>query len=94
MAAVLQGPLDATFLVYSDFDDYVSGTVYEHKYGGFAGIHSVKIIGYGTLNSTDYWLVQNSWGRDWGDNGFFMMKRGVDECMFESQVFTGWPLVN
>ena len=27
-----------------------------------------------------YWLLQNSWGKGFGDGGFFKMRRGTDEC--------------
>jgi len=94
MEALLEGPLDASFMVYEDFYNYAAGQVYEHKTGKFVGGHSVKLVGWGTQNTTDYWLVQNSWGGSWGDAGFFMIKRGVDECFFESQIYAGWPRLN
>lgn len=44
----------------------------------------MKIIGWGGL-------VANSWNSDWGDKGFFKLKRGVDECMIEHDVIAeGW----
>eukprot|EP01114_Cavostelium_apophysatum_P002164 TRINITY_DN11885_c0_g1_i1.p1 TRINITY_DN11885_c0_g1~~TRINITY_DN11885_c0_g1_i1.p1 ORF type:complete len:294 (-),score=16.88 TRINITY_DN11885_c0_g1_i1:41-883(-) len=92
MKAVLQGPVDATFSIYSDFDNY-SGGVYQYTHGDFEGLHSVKVIGFGVENGTDYWLVQNSWGTDWGIDGYFKILRGVDECEFESLMYTGFPLL-
>lgn len=96
MQALMSGPLDSLFEVYGDFDDYVGGTVYQHKTGSFEGLHNVKIIGWGEEESTGelYWHVQNSWGLDWPvtgspQDGTFKIKRGVDECMFESQVYYG-----
>jgi len=93
MRAVLQGPVDATFNVWSDFDDFPfeTGAVYRHTSGSYEGLHSVKVIGYGVNNGTDFWLVQNSWGESWGDNGFFRIVRGTDDCFFESMVYTGFP---
>ena len=54
---------------------YKSG-VYQHKTGQFLGGHAVKIIGWGVLSGTKYWLVANSWNPTWGDHGFFKILRG------------------
>ncbi|KAM9354992.1 cathepsin Bb [Pholidichthys leucotaenia] len=87
----MNGPVEAAFSVYADFLQYKSG-VYQHVTGEMLGGHAIKILGWGEENGTPYWLAANSWNNDWGDNGYFKIKRGNDECGIESEVVAGIPL--
>eukprot|EP00826_Nyctotherus_ovalis_P000636 TRINITY_DN10000_c0_g1_i11.p1 TRINITY_DN10000_c0_g1~~TRINITY_DN10000_c0_g1_i11.p1 ORF type:complete len:292 (+),score=82.51 TRINITY_DN10000_c0_g1_i11:76-951(+) len=69
------GPIQAVFDVYSDFINYNSG-VYYHMKGENLGIHTVEVLGWGVESGMNYWLCKNSWGGDWGMNGFFKIKMG------------------
>jgi hypothetical protein len=84
------GPVEAAFTVYNDFLTYKSG-VYQHKTGSALGGHAIKIVGWGVESGTPYWLVANSWNEDWGDKGFFKIKRGSNECGIEGQIVAGIP---
>jgi len=84
------GSIEASFDVYQDFLTYTSG-VYVHTTGQLLGGHAVKILGWGTLSGVDYWIVANSWNPDWGNNGYFLIKRGVNECGIESGLVAAVP---
>jgi cathepsin B len=84
------GPVEGAFTVYSDFPTYRSG-VYQHTTGKPLGGHAIRILGWGTENGTPYWLIANSWNPSWGDNGFFKMIRGRDDCGIESSITAGMP---
>jgi len=84
-AIMTDGPVEAAFTVYSDFENYVSG-VYQHTSGSVLGGHAIKIVGWGVDNGVKYWKVANSWNPYWGENGYFRIIRGVDNCGIEDQV--------
>ncbi|XP_057484274.1 cathepsin B-like protease 3 [Actinidia eriantha] len=85
------GPVEVAFTVYEDFAHYKSG-VYKHMTGDVLGGHAVKLIGWGTTeDGEDYWLLANQWNRSWGDDGYFKIKRGTNECGIEQDVVAGLP---
>lgn len=70
---------------------YVFTGVYKHVAGKELGGHAIRILGWGVEDGTPYWLVANSWNTDWGNNGFFKILRGSDECGIEGQISAGLP---
>ena len=40
--------------------------------------HAVLLTGWGEDGGKKYWRVQNSWGPQWGEQGTFRIRRGVD----------------
>ena len=66
-AALKRGPLITTLNVYSDFVTY-GGGIYQHVGGSALGGHAVSLVGYSDQKRA--WLIRNSWGEEWGENGF------------------------
>ena len=76
------GPVSIAFQVVDGFRDYSTG-VYTSDVckNGTADVnHAVLAVGYGNEDGKDYWVVKNSWGAEWGDEGFFKIERGVNMC--------------
>ena len=78
---VTQGPIVGGMPVYSDFFEFGNNKTKcqneIYTYDGISKIeggHAVSIVGYGLLDNKFYWIVQNSWGKNWCDDGFFKME--------------------
>jgi len=54
------------------FQMYQSG-VYDDDSCGAEVNHSVTLVGYGSEQGEDYWIVQNAWGTSWGESGYIRM---------------------
>merc|ERR1719247_2814677 len=87
---VTGGPLVASFEPKNDLM-YYGGGIYKsvpNQRNEWERVdHAVLLVGFGEeANGQKYWLLQNSWGNTWGEDGFFRMARGSDESGIESIV--------
>jgi cathepsin B len=84
---IANGPVETGFIVYDDFISYKGG-IYKKSSNRKLGGHAVKVIGWGTENGTDYWIVANSWGTKWGESGHFRI--AINNCCnFDNQMIAG-----
>lgn len=85
------GPYEVAFTVYLDFEFYQSGVYkkWDSPLNIEMGGHAVLVVGWGVDGTTPYWLIQNSWGDTWGEQGFFRIVRGNDECGIEDDGYAG-----
>ncbi|KAL0288280.1 UNVERIFIED_CONTAM: Thiol protease aleurain [Sesamum calycinum] len=75
-------PVSVAFEVVNGFRAYKGGVYTSTKCGSspMDVNHAVLAVGYGVENGIPYWLIKNSWGADWGDNGYFKMEMGKNMC--------------
>lgn len=98
MAIYTGGPVVAGLNIYTKFLYYPqTGDIYENTptfnlngytfQNNFEGSHAVEIVGWGENTSgTKYWICKNSWGTNWGNGGYFKIKRGTNESNIEVDV--------
>ena len=80
------GPVSACFTIYEDFQSYYTGGIYryhEKTSGEYVGGHCVCIIGYDDAHKC--WIAKNSWGKAWGEQGFFRI--GYGECGIDASMW-------
>jgi hypothetical protein len=87
------GPATTGFTIYADFMAWDGHGVY--KWDGKSkeeGGHAVVIMGWGIdAAAGPYWIVRNSWGDYWGENGYFKIQRGTNMCSIEENIVVGLP---
>lgn len=78
------GSVTTVIPIYDDFYTYKSG-VYKRYSNRLVGTHAIRVIGYGVdPTGGAYWLCVNTWGKSWGENGMFRIRKGVNELTIET----------
>lgn len=70
-----RGPVAACMACPSEFEDEYTGGIFAAKSARAVCDHIVAIVGFGGTGASAYWVVQNSFGSVWGEQGYFRIKR-------------------
>ena len=74
------GPMSAGIQTFEDFETY-KGDIFIHTAGKQTDHHAVSIVGWGysLKYRSEYWILKNSWGPTWGEQGYFKILFGMYE---------------
>ena len=90
------GPVVSSMEVYTDFLTYKTGVYSKGEdVPKFSGYHTIKIVGWGVEDGSEdepnkgnkYWIIENSWGEDWGLNGYAKISEGQN-LFFEQYAYS------
>ena len=103
------GPVTTSMNLYKDFTDTYWPTLLAggnmntpYAWDGKSevlGVVHVCVVGWGSAPTADYWIVKTSWPgvsfdeHNYGENSYFLLRRGYNECGAEANIVAGLPLL-
>ena len=75
----------------TSFQLYSSGIYNDKNCSPYDPTHAVAIVGFGIQGSSKYWIVKNSWGVSWGEEGYMRLVRGDNMCGIASIIAVSIP---
>jgi cathepsin L len=94
LAAIAKQPVSVTIDASQyPFQHYFSGIITDATCGTSLD-HAVLAVGYGVENGTEYYIVKNSWGADWGEKGYVRIAAVDGQGMCGIQELALYPETN
>lgn len=86
---IKNGPVVGQMQPYTDFLAYKDGVYHKTPDAKkFTGQHIVKIIGWGkAMDGSTEWIIENTWGSDWGENGYAKISSGKGDINIDGHAF-------
>lgn len=87
---VAKNPVAVSLRSTNMFKTYRKGEIYDELCPSSTNpdttLHCVSVVGYTKYQSNKVWIIKNSWGKNWGDNGFMYMLRGSKNvgCIYKN----------
>jgi hypothetical protein len=88
------GPVVSGFILYPDFYEYnptKDGVYIPKKDQQYISGHAIEIVGWGIKNGINFWWVKNSWGEEWGEDGYFKCQMGNKLLDIEKNIISTVP---
>lgn len=77
--ATAKGPVSVMIDAKDFMFKFYKGGVYSSSECSTTDLnHAALVVGYGTQKQGDYWLIKNSFGEKWGNNGYLKLARNND----------------
>jgi C1A family cysteine protease len=91
--AVAKGPVSVAIEADQPAFQFYKSGIFSDPSCGTGLDHGVLAVGYDIQGTTKYWIVKNSWGSDWGAQGYILMvrKSGAGECGINME--SSYPVV-
>ncbi|CAH1391940.1 unnamed protein product [Nezara viridula] len=92
-AVATVGPISVGVTAANDGFLYYEKGIFDGESCGGDITHAILLVGYGSENGEDYWLVKNSWGLDWGEDGYMKMTRSIKNVC-EISSMASYPILS
>nr|UEP64291.1 teratocyte glycosyl hydrolase [Cotesia flavipes] len=80
MALINHGPMSVSVNVNDEFQSYAGGIFYDKNCDPTVLNHEVSLVGYGEQDGDTYWILKNSWGPEWGIDGYMHISARDNTC--------------